>query len=119
MSKLSNEKGLTFEIPLFFRIRLVRYGLGLQGIFSVRILVFSFYIAFCYGAGWLINPTSGKWYFGLTIHFMRRVIIGLELGLDLSVFLEWKTSQLIRGMSLAKREKLKKMLSSMFERINA
>lgn len=79
--------------------------------FSVRILIFSFYIAFCYGAGWSINPTSGKWYFGLTIHLMRRVIIGLELGLELSVFLEWKTNQLFRGMNPAQRQKLKKMLS--------
>jgi len=113
-----SSRGLTLEIPLLFRIRLVKWGIGLQGIFAVRLLVFSFHIAFCYGAGWSVSPTNGKWYFGLVIHFMKRVIIGLELGLDLSVFVQWKVSQLIRGMSPVQRKKLGKTLDKLAEGLN-
>lgn len=105
----------SIEIPFIFKISLVKHLYGLQGHFSIRILLFSFYIGLYSGLGWSVNHYLEKWCYFLRVH-LKRIYFSFSIGYsEYSVFM-WRCNRCRKFKSRKYREKFIKMLEFTIER---
>ena len=99
----------SIRIPFLLEVILDKANYGLQGSFSIRILIFSFHIGLYYGLGWSISSDIDKWLIELRIH-LKRIAMIFTIGIPLYSILHWKANRLYKKMTPEKKRKFREII---------